>query len=192
MCRDCTFKDSLGNGKCSTCGPNTVSTGPRANRTACACSPGFEPGVQDGPDVEGGSCVAECGPGEEGSQGFCSPCKSGQFKNVSGEKCFSCPATQSASPTGNTQESRCSCPYNTINVQAADMTVIDRLGPFLQDSIQSITVENTLLHAPDKRRIIKLSLVLSSCCRSTTCCDSDSGRQTRLSVQPCHVLANNS
>ena len=147
-CRDGTFKDSVGNGKCSTCGPNTVSTGPRANRTACACSPGFEPGVQDGPDVEGGSCVAECGPGEEGRQGLCSACKSGQFKNVSGEKCFSCPAAQSASATGNTQESRCSCPYNTIDVQAADMTVIERLGPFLQDSIQSITAENTLLRAP--------------------------------------------
>jgi hypothetical protein len=105
--------------------------------------------VQDGPDVEGGSCVAECGPGEEAGKGFCSPCKSGQFKNVSGEKCFSCPAAQSASPTRNTQESKCSCPYNTIDVQAADLTVIESLGNFLQDSIQSITAENTLLSSPD-------------------------------------------
>ena len=38
-CGDGLFKDFIGNAACTSCGANTVSLAPRANRTACACAP---------------------------------------------------------------------------------------------------------------------------------------------------------
>jgi hypothetical protein len=146
-CGDGAFKDSTGNEKCSACGHNTMSTLPRANRTACACSQGFEAGLLDGPDVQGGNCVPECGPGEEGRHGLCVACKSGQFKNSVGQRCSSCPGARSSSPTRNTQENKCSCPHNTIEVESEDIAVIDRLGPLVPDSIESIIGVDSLLRA---------------------------------------------
>jgi hypothetical protein len=58
-CADGLYKDLVADAACTSCAADTVSLAPRANRTACACAAGFEPGQQDGPDVLGGSCVAE-------------------------------------------------------------------------------------------------------------------------------------
>ena len=156
QCGDGLFQDSIGLEECSSCGHNTMSTPPRANRTACACLPGFEAGLYDGPDVQGGNCVPHCGPGEGGRHGLCVPCKSGEFKDTVGETCSSCPGPRSSSPTRNTEQSKCSCPYNTIEVEPADIAVIDRLGPFLQDSVESIISTNTLVRASNTSSHLQL------------------------------------
>jgi hypothetical protein len=46
LCAEGTFKDSVGNQKCLSCGAHTVSIVPRNNRTLCACAAAYEPGVQ--------------------------------------------------------------------------------------------------------------------------------------------------
>jgi hypothetical protein len=58
-CADGLYKDHVADSACTSCGTDTVSLAPRANRTACVCAAGLEPGQQDGLDVLGGSCVAE-------------------------------------------------------------------------------------------------------------------------------------
>jgi hypothetical protein len=70
-CANGLFKDLIGNAACTSCGVNTVSLAPRANRTACACAPDYEAGENHGPDVLGGSCVAQCAPGYHGAAGNC-------------------------------------------------------------------------------------------------------------------------
>jgi hypothetical protein len=151
-CGDGLFKDHIGNVPCSACGLNTISLTPRANRTACACAAGFEPGLQDGPDVLGGSCVAECEAGYEGARGLCTLCSTGKFKPSKGQVCSACPGARSASPRGNTAQAKCSCPLHTFEVAAADMVVVARLGPLLDDSAESLSGTGALLLAANASR----------------------------------------
>ena len=67
-CANSKFKDHVANADCASCGLHTVSYAPRANHTACACAPDYEPGQNDGPDVPGGSCVASCEAGFAGER----------------------------------------------------------------------------------------------------------------------------
>jgi hypothetical protein len=151
-CADGLFKDHIANAACTSCGTNTVSLAPRANRTACACAAGFEPGLTDGPDVLGGSCVAECEAGSEGARGICTQCGVGKFKASKGQVCSSCPGALSSSPRGNTQSSKCSCPRSTVEVAAADLVVVERLGPLLDDSAESLSATGALLLAANASR----------------------------------------
>jgi hypothetical protein len=151
-CADGLFKDHIANAACTSCGVNTISLAPRANRTACACAPDYEPGLTDGPDVPGGSCVAECEPGFEGARGVCTQCGVGKFKASKGQVCNSCPSARSASPRGNTQASKCSCPRSTLEVAAADLVVVERLGPLLDDSAESLSATGALLLAANASR----------------------------------------
>ena len=151
-CGDGLFKDFIGNAACTSCGANTVSLAPRANRTACACAPDYEAGQHDGPDVLGGSCVAQCDAGYEGALGICTLCSTGKFKASKGQVCSSCQGARSASPRGNTQSSKCSCPRSTLEIAAADMVVVERLGPLLDDSAESLAGTGALLLAANASR----------------------------------------
>jgi hypothetical protein len=152
-CGDGFFKDFIGNDlSCTSCGSNTVSLAPRANRTACACAPDYEAGQHDGPDVLGGSCVQQCDAGYEGARGICTLCSTGKFKASKGQVCSSCPGARSASPRGNTQSSKCSCPRSTLEIAAADMVVVERLGPLLDDSAESLAGTGALLLAANASR----------------------------------------
>jgi hypothetical protein len=151
-CGDGLFKDFIGNAACTSCGANTVSLAPRANRTACACAPDYEPGQTDGPDVLGGSCVQQCDAGYEGARGICTLCSTGKFKASKGQVCSSCQGARSASPRGNTQSSKCSCPRSTLEIAAADMVVVERLGPLLDDSAESLAGTGALLLAANASR----------------------------------------
>jgi hypothetical protein len=152
-CGDGFFKDFIGNDlSCTSCGSNTVSLAPRANRTACACAPDYEAGQHDGPDVLGGSCVAQCDAGYEGARGICTLCSTGKFKASKGQVCSSCQGARSASPRGNTQSSKCSCPRSTLEIAAADMVVVERLGPLLDDSAESLAGTGALLLAANASR----------------------------------------
>jgi hypothetical protein len=151
-CGDGLFKDHISNAQCSSCGANTVSLAPRANRTACACAAGFEPGLQDGPDVLGGSCVAECEAGFGGARGVCALCETGKFKASKGQVCSSCPGARSASPRGNTDATKCSCPRSTVEIAAADMVVVARLGPLLDDSAESLSGTGALVFTANASR----------------------------------------
>lgn len=153
-CGDGLFKDFIGNADCSACGSNTVSLAPRANRSACACAADFEPGQDDGPDVPGGSCVAQCDAGYEGARGVCALCATGKFKASKGQTCSACPGARSASPRGNTQASKCSCPRSTVEIAAADMALVERLGPFLDDSAESLAGLGALLLAANASRAL--------------------------------------
>jgi hypothetical protein len=158
-CEDGLFKDFIGNAPCSECGPNAVSLTPRANRTACACAAGFEPGLQDGPDVLGGSCVAQCEAGFGGARGVCALCETGKFKPAKGQVCSSCPAPRSSSPRGNTDKSKCSCGLHTFEVAAADMVVVARLGPLLDNSAESLSGTGALsLAATASRPLWRLEI----------------------------------
>jgi hypothetical protein len=57
---------------------------------------GFEPGRNNGPDVIGGSCVAECETGFGGARGVCALCETGKFKVSKGQVYRSCPGEQSS------------------------------------------------------------------------------------------------
>jgi hypothetical protein len=152
-CGDGFFKDFIGNDlSCTSCGSNTVSLAPRANRTACACAPDYEAGQHDGPDVLGGSCVQQCDAGYEGARGICTLCSTGKFKASKGQVCSSCPGARSASPRGSTQSSKCSCPRSTLEIAAADMVVVERLGPLLDDSAESMAGTGALLLAANGSR----------------------------------------
>lgn len=151
-CANGFFKDHVADAACTACGAHTVSAAPRANRTACACAPDYEPGQHHGPDVLGGSCVAQCEPGYHGAAGNCAKCPPGQFKPSKGQACFACPGARSASPLGNLLASRCSCPARTVEIPAADMVVVERLGPFLDDSAESQSATGALLFAADANK----------------------------------------
>ena len=153
-CGDGLFKDFIGNAACISCGANTVSLAPRANRSACACAADFEPGQDDGPDVPGGSCVAQCDAGYEGARGVCALCATGKFKASKGQACSACPGARSASPRGNTQAGKCSCPRSTVEIAAADMALVERLGPFLDDSAESLAGLGALLLAANASRAL--------------------------------------
>ena len=151
-CANGLFKDLIGNDDCTSCGVNTVSLAPRANRTACACAPDYEAGENHGPDVLGGSCVAQCAPGYHGAAGNCAKCPPGKFKPSKGQLCQACPGARSASKAGNTDNTKCSCPRSTIEIPVADMVVVERLGPFLDDSAESQSATGALLFAADANK----------------------------------------
>lgn len=151
-CADGLFKDSVGNAPCASCGANTASLAPRANRTACRCAAFYEPGLHDGPDVAGGSCVAECPAGRSGRQGVCSLCESGQFKAGRGAVCSACPGPRRAAARGNADAAKCSCPQSTLEVDPQDMLVVDRLGPFIDESAESVTAQGALLSEQNSSR----------------------------------------
>jgi hypothetical protein len=151
-CADGHFKDHVADAACTSCGAHTVSAAPRANRTACACALNYEPGLLDGPDVPGGSCVASCPAGWGGSRGNCAKCPPGKFKPAFGPACLACPGARSASPLGNLLASRCSCPSRTLEIPAADMVVVERLGPFLDESAESQSATGALLLAANASR----------------------------------------
>jgi len=153
-CGDGLFKDFVGDAACVVCGSDTVSTAPRANRTACACAPDYEPGQTDGPDMIGGSCVAQCDAGYGGARGVCTLCPEGTFKPSKGQTCSACLSPRSASPRGNTLASRCTCPRNTLEVAAADMVLVERLGPFLDASAESLAGTGALLLAANASRAL--------------------------------------
>jgi hypothetical protein len=151
-CADGLFKDHVADAACTACGAHTVSVAPRANRTVCACAPDYEPGALDGPDVFGGSCVASCPPGWAGSHGNCAKCTPGKFKPSKGKACLDCPGARSASPLGNVFASKCSCPHRTMEIAATDMVVVERLGPLLDISAESLAADDALLVAANENR----------------------------------------
>ena len=159
-CGDRKFKDNVANAACAPCGVFTVSSAPRANRTACACAPDYEPGQNDGPDVPGGTCVPECGPGTHGRHGGCTLCPSGHFKPARGPECSKCPSPRVAASSGNTQEARCSCPHDTIDVAQEDMAVVEGLGGFIADSAESLSTAlgSLVLPANASRSLWRLSI----------------------------------
>jgi hypothetical protein len=162
-CADGKFKDFIGNAGCAPCGFFTVSSAPRANRTACACKTDYEPGQYDGPDVHGGSCVAACEAGFAGERGVCNPCPAGNVKASIGKFCSACPGSRPSSRPGNTLAARCSCPRNTLEVAAADMVVVERLGPWLAESAASVSALDALLLAANASRPLwRLELAFQS------------------------------
>ena len=162
-CADGHFKDNVANAACTSCGLNTVSAAPRANRTACACAPDYEPGALDGPDVLGGSCVASCPPGFTGSHGNCAKCTTGKFKPSKGKACLDCPGARSASPVGNVFASKCSCPQSTMEIAAADMVVVERLGPLVDTSAESLAGDDALLvDANENRHLWRIEILFPS------------------------------
>jgi hypothetical protein len=76
----------------------------------------------------------------------------GKFKASKGQVCSSCPGARSSSPRGNTQSSKCSCPRSTVEVAAADLVVVERLGPLLDDSAESLSATGALLLAANASR----------------------------------------
>ena len=162
-CADGLFKDFIGNAGCASCGSDTVSSAPRANRTACACKTDYEPGQNDGPDVPGGSCVASCEAGFAGERGVCSICPAGNVKASRGKACTACPPARPSSRPGNNISTRCSCPRNTLEVAAADMVVVERLGPWLAESAASVSALDALLLAANASRPLwRLELAFQS------------------------------
>lgn len=158
-CSDGQFKDAVGNARCAACGPHTLSSPPRANRTACRCAPGYDSGPLDSPDVLGGSCVPECGPGMQGRHGSCSPCQTGHFKPAGGPECGACPPPRIASARGNTHQLRCSCPRETMEIAEEDMAVVERLGAFIDESAESLSALGALvLPANASRSLWRLSV----------------------------------
>ena len=152
-CADGLFKDFIGNeGVKQSCGPNTVSSPPRANRTACACKTGYEPGPHDGPDVLGGYCVASCDAGFAGERGVCSVCPAGTFKASRGKLCTACPDSRPSSRPGNTVAAKCSCPHQTFEIDVTNMVVVDSLGPLLDESEESVSALGALLLAANASR----------------------------------------
>jgi hypothetical protein len=157
-CPDGQFKDAVGNARCAGCGPHTISSLPRANRTACLCAPGYDSGPLDSPDVLGGSCVPECGPGTHGRHGSCSPCPSGHFKPAAGPECSACPPPRTSSAPGTALQAGCSCPRATLEADPGDMAVIERLGPWLDEGAGSISALQALeLPASAGRSLWRLS-----------------------------------
>ena len=144
-CPDGSFKDAVGDTSCVACGPHTISSLPRANRTACMCAPGYDSGPLDSPDVLGGSCVPECGPGTHGRHGSCAPCPTGHFKPAGGPECSACPPPRIASARGNTHQHRCSCPRETMEIAEEDVLVVERLGAFLDESAESFSALGALV-----------------------------------------------
>jgi hypothetical protein len=158
-CPDGKFKDAVGNDRCAACGPHTLSSPPRANRTACTCELGYDSGPLDSPDVLGGSCVPECGPGTQGRHGICSLCPTGHFKPAGGPECSACPPPRIASARGSTHQLRCSCPRETMEIAEEDMVVVDRLGAFIDESAESLSALGTLvLPANASRSLWRLSV----------------------------------
>lgn len=158
-CPDGQFKDAVGDARCAACGPHTLSSPPRANRTACRCAPGYDSGPLDSPDVLGGSCVPECGPGMQGRHGSCSPCPAGHFKPAGGPECGACPPPRIASARGNSQLDRCSCPRETMEIAEEDMVVVERLGAFIDESAESLSALGALvLPANASRALWRLSV----------------------------------
>ena len=158
-CPDGEFKDAVGNARCAACGPHTRSSPPRANRTACLCEAGFEAGPFDSPDVLGGSCVPECGPGMHGRHGSCSPCPAGHFKPAGGPECSACPPPRVSAAGANTEEHGCSCPRGTMEVAREDMLVVERLGAFVDESAESLSALGALvLPANASRSLWRLSV----------------------------------
>jgi hypothetical protein len=129
-----------------------VLLGPRANRTACACAAGFEPDPDHGPDVLGGSCVEECEPGFGEALGLCTLCETGKFKASRGQTCSACPGVRSSSPRGITAQARCSCPKAALEIAAAEMAVVERLGPLLDESAESVSALGALVLAANASR----------------------------------------
>ena len=146
-CADGTYKDRVGDTRCASCGPHTVSVHPRANRTHCACAHAFEPDLWHGPDVVGGSCVPECAPGHERVDGLCVACARGYFKNVSEGHCTRCPAPLSSSAPGSKLASQCTCPRNMLEFDEDDIAIVQSLGAWKQDSVQIFTGINSLTRA---------------------------------------------
>ena len=62
-CGEGTFKSAYGNQACTSCGDYTTGPSGATNKTQCLCMQDYEAGANDGPDVDGGSCVASC-PGQ--------------------------------------------------------------------------------------------------------------------------------
>jgi hypothetical protein len=133
-CADGKFKDHVTNSACAPCGVFTIPSAPRANRTACACAPDYEPGLNDGPDVPGGSCVASCEAGFAGERRVCIVCPAGNFKTAKGKTCTACSSVLPSSRPGNTVTAKCSCPHQTFEVDSTNMVVVDNLGPLLDES----------------------------------------------------------
>jgi len=153
-CNSGFYKDLIGNAACVSCGSNTVSAAPRANRTACACALNYEPGQFNGPDVVGGSCVAQCPPGFHGVAGNCAKCPPGTFKTSVGQTCSTCTGARSASKLGSTLATACTCPYKTFEVAAADMVTVERLGPFIDASAESQSNSTSLFVAANTSRVL--------------------------------------
>ena len=157
-CPDGSFKDGVGDTSCAACGPHTISSLPRANRTACMCAPGYDSGPLDSPDVLGGSCVPLCGPGTHGRHGSCSPCPRGHFKPAAGPECSACPPPRTSSSPGTALQAGCSCPRATLEADPGDMVVIERLGPWLDEGAGSISALQALeLPASAGRSLWRLS-----------------------------------
>jgi hypothetical protein len=102
--------------------------------------------------VLGGSCVQQCDAGYEGASGICTLCSTGKFKASKGQVCSSCPGARYALPRGNTQSGKCSCPRNNVEISATDMVIVERLGPLLDDSAESVSGLGALLLAANASR----------------------------------------
>jgi len=155
-CAEGYFKDSIGNEKCLSCGAHTVSFQPRNNRSLCACAADYEAGLNNGPDVQDGFCVRQCPAGEEGRHGICKACKNGMFKNTTGQTCIQCPGVRSVSPVRSTHVRQCSCPERKIEIEEDDIAVVEKLGEKLQESIQSISGNNSLLYMDSSTSLFEL------------------------------------
>jgi len=78
----------------------------------------------------------------------------GTFKASKGQTCSACPSPRSASPRGNALASRCTCPRDTLEVAAADLVLVERLGPFLDASAESLAGTGALLLAANASRAL--------------------------------------
>ena len=96
--------------------------------------------------------MQQCDAGYEGASGICTLCSTGKFKASKGQVCSSCPGARYALPRGNTQSGKCSCPRNNVEISATDMVIVERLGPLLDDSAESVSGLGALLLAANASR----------------------------------------
>ena len=155
-CPDGTFKNSSGDGACTTCGANTISDPPRTARSNCACATNYMPDPDSyGPDVDGGSCVFGCGPGKTfdnsvGAHGACvdctggdgSPLAVGTFKTVYGkDACTACSNPRNASLAAATAADQCRCMHGTVGFNPHEVLRIAGIGAYTTTQDFTLTAQ---------------------------------------------------
>ena len=154
-CTDGSFQDQINKvASCISCGANTVSTGSRTARSDCACATGYMPDPDNnGPDVDGGSCVNSCGPGETfdgsvGAHGACVDCAGGDgsalsvgtFKTTSGtDACTACSNPRNASLPAATAADQCRCMHGTVGFDPDEVLRIAGIGAYTSTQSHSLT-----------------------------------------------------
>ena len=129
-CAEGSFKSVYGDQACISCGIHTTGPTGATNKTQCLCIQDYEAGLNHGPDVEGGSCVESCGPGQRGEAGICVSCESGSYKAGFGQTCGQCDSPRIASPPAATSQTQCTCPEGKMGILSSDFVVVESIGDF--------------------------------------------------------------